>query len=376
MRKFGSSISYLTVDLIKIWQNCDENSFAEARDRYLEAANPPDAAYYRQMDYGRMRRMIDFIDCYIDSVTCENEMKMEIFFREDEPAFIDDEVNTRLFDFSYADKVYAFARERGLSIRIHTIVWYWHIPRQLTEYLEGRSEEDRRTLTFRFIETFMRCLQERYPDAYSVELINEIASDPDELRMLREEGKPCYEVDDEGIRIDGWYRLMGKHYYVELFRIAREVFGDRVKLFYNDNNEGSREKQLIFKTVIDRIREYEREHGVKLIDGFGMQCHFWGSACETREYMEQMFEFLRGLDVELEVTEFDVSNHSTKEIQTSIFENFPEVARRYGIEVFTTWGLNDTIAWLHEEEAALLDYDGNMKSFTMKYIEAFSAKCN
>lgn len=128
--------------------------------------------------------------------------------------------------------------------------------------------------------------------------------------------------------------------------------------------------------MIDRIREYEREHGVKLIDGFGMQCHFWGSACETREYMEQMFEFLRGLDVELEVTEFDVSNHSTKEIQTSIFENFPEVARRYGIEVFTTWGLNDTIAWLHEEEAALLDYDGNMKSFTMKYIETFSAKCN
>ena len=52
------------------------------------------------------------------------------------------------------------------------------------------------------------------------------------------------------------------------------------------------------------------------------------------------------------------------------------VARRYGIEVFTTWGLNDTIAWLHEEEAALLDYDGNMKPFTMKYIEAFSAKCN
>jgi hypothetical protein len=34
-------------------------------------------------------------------VTPENEMKMEIYFNQDQPAFIDDEVNTRLFNFYY-----------------------------------------------------------------------------------------------------------------------------------------------------------------------------------------------------------------------------------------------------------------------------------
>ena len=121
----------------------------------------------------------------------------------------------------------------------------------------------------------MQCLKERYPDAYSVELINEIAADPDEIRILREEGKPVYDVDDEGVRIDDWYKLLGKDYYIEIFRLAREVFGDQIKLFYNDNNEGNREKHIIFKTVIDHIKAYEQEHGVRLIDGFGMQCHFW-----------------------------------------------------------------------------------------------------
>ncbi|MBO5570065.1 MAG: endo-1,4-beta-xylanase [Clostridia bacterium] len=371
---FGSGISYLTVDLIRIWKSSDAHDFAENRDRYLAAENPPDAGYYRQLDYGRMEKMVRFIDRYLDSVTPENEMKMEIYFHQDRPAFIDDEVNTRLFNFSYADKVYSFAQENGLNIRIHTIIWYRHVPRHLTEYLENRSTEDRQKLTYKFIKVYLQCLKERYPDAYSMELINEIAADPDEIRFLRQDGKPVYDVDDEGVRIDDWYRLLGKHYYIEVFRLAREVFGDRIKLFYNDNNEGNREKQIIFKAVIDRIKAYERKHRVRLIDGFGMQCHFWGSEDESRAFMEDMFSFCNKLGVELHITEFDVSNHSTKEIQESIFNTFPEVARQNGIKVFTTWGLNDIVSWLHGEEASLVDADCDLKPFTMKYIEAFSDK--
>ena len=376
MRKFGSCINYITVDLIRIWKSCDEAHFEEERDRYLAAQDlPRDSGFYR-MDYDRMRKMVRFIDRYVDSVTCENEMKMEIFFRADQPAFIDDEVNTELFDFSYADRIYAFAQENNLSVRIHTIVWYRHVPVQLTEYLTGRSAEERKSLTLAFIRAYMQCLKERYPDAYCVDVLNEIAADPDELNSLREEGLPGYEYDDEGVRIDDWYRLLGRHYYIEVFRLAREVFGDRIKLFYNDNNEGNMEKQVTYKTVIGHLREYGQKHGIRLIDGFGMQCHFWGSVDENAEFMEDMFRFYTSLGVELQVTEFDVSNHSTKEIQDAIFRNFAEVAGRYGVEAFTVWGLNDTISWLPGEDASLVGDDGELKPFAMKYIETFSEKCN
>ena len=87
-----------------------------------------------------------------------------------------------------------------------------------------------------------------------------------------------------------------------------------------------------------------------------------------------MFSFCNNLGVELHITEFDVSNHSTKEIQESIFNAFPEVARQNGIKVFTTWGLNDIVSWLHGEEASLVDAACDLKPFTMKYIEAFSGK--
>ena len=124
--------------------------------------------------------------------------------------------------------------------------------------------------------------------------------------------------------------------------------------------------------MIDRIKAYEREHRIRLIDGFGMQCHFWGSEDETRAYMEDMFSYCTSLGVEAQITEFDVSNHSTTEIQESIFNTFPEVARQYGIKVFTTWGLNDIVSWLHGDDASLVDSDCDLKPFTMKFIEAFS----
>ena len=146
MRMFGSSIRYLTVDLIEIFKSSRAEEFEGKRDRYLASQHEPENSYYYRMDYGRMAKMVDFIDRYLDSVTCENEMKMEIYFHQDQPAFIDDEVNDGLFDFSYADKIYQFAQDNGLNMRIHTILWYWHVPKQLMEYLENRSAEDRRRL--------------------------------------------------------------------------------------------------------------------------------------------------------------------------------------------------------------------------------------
>ena len=371
---FGSSIRYLTVDLIEIFKSSRAEEFEEKRDRYLASQHEPENSYYYRMDYDRMAKMVDFIDRYLDSVTCENEMKMEIYFHQDQPAFIDDEVNDGLFDFSYADKIYQFAQDNGLNMRIHTILWYWHVPKQLMEYLENRSAEDRRRLTLAFIRRYMECLRDRYPKAYCVDVINEMAADPDEIRFCQEDGLPVYEYDDEGIRIDYWYQALGKHYYVEVFRLAREVFGDEVKLFYNDNNEGNKEKQQTYKTAIGHIRQYEQEHHIRLIDGFGMQCHFWGSAVEDRDMMERMFSFYTSLGVELQITEFDVSCHSTKTIQDSIFNNFVEVASRFGIEVFTTWGLNDVVSWYGDDEASLVDSNCDFKPFTHKYIETFSNK--
>lgn len=376
MSKFGCSIRYILVDLINIYKQYGAVIFEQKRDEYLQDKRETNAEAYYNLSAEKLEKVLNFIANYVDSLTCENEMKMECYFNQSEPAFINDEVNLKLFNFDYADKLYRFAQEYQLDMRIHTIVWYRHVPKQLIEYIEDRNPEDKKELTLDFIRAYMMCLKERYPKCYCVDVINEMAADPAELRFLKTENLPLYEYDDEGIRIDFWYKALGKHYYIDIFRIARDVFGADVKLFYNDNNEGNKEKQKTYKTVFDNFKKYEREHGIKIFDGFGMQSHFWGDETETAEFMAEMFDFYTSQGVEIQITEFDVSNHSSKEQQYQIFKDFIAVIKNYDITVFTMWGLNDELSWLAAEEPLLVDMDYNLKEFAGDYIEHFSNKMN
>ena len=187
------------------------------------------------------------------------------------------------------------------------------------------------------------------------------------------ENKPIYEFDENGIRKDDWYNLIGKDYYIEIFKIARKIFGN-IKLFYNDCNEGNKLKQKYFTNIITNIKQYEKENNIHLIDGFGMQSHYWGSNDENKKYMENMYSFYTKLNLEIQITEFDISNHSTKKMQESIFENFIEVIQNYNINTFTTWGLNDLVSWYSEYDATLIDKNCDFKDFTQKYLNYFSNK--
>lgn len=374
MSKFGSSIRYLLVDLINTYNKYGKEEFENRRNIYLEKEKENKDSYFYKLTPIKMEKLISFISENIDSLTCENEMKMECYFNEHEPAFIDDKVNIKLFNFSYADKIYNFAQENGLDMRIHTIVWYRHVPKQLIEYLDGRTIEEKRKLTLDFIRTYMQCLAERYPNCYCVDVINEMAADPDELRFLKEENEPLYKYDDEGIRIDFWYEVLGKYYYIEIFKMARDIFGSSMKLFYNDNNEGNKEKQQIYLKIFENIKKYEAENGIKILDGFGMQSHYWGDETETKEYMEELYSFYTNLGLDIQITEFDVSNHSNKEQQLSIFNNFIDVAKKYNIKAFTMWALNDELSWLSEYSPVLVDSNYDIKDFAQEYIEHFSNK--
>lgn len=185
-----------------------------------------------------------------------------------------------------------------------------------------------------------------------------------------------YEYDDEGIRIDFWYKVLGKHYYIDLFNMARETFGQEVKLFYNDNNEGNKEKQKTYRKVFEHFKKYEREHGIRILDGFGVQCHFGGDETENVAFMTEMLDFYASQDIDIQITEFDVSNHSSKEQQYQIFKDFIRVVKKYNITAFTMWGLNDELSWLAEEEPLLVDKDFILKEFAQDYIEHFSKKKN
>lgn len=372
MSKFGSSITYKIVDLISIFNKYGQEYFETKRNEYLESQNEPKDSNLYKINVEKIKKLIEFIKNNIDSLTCENEMKMECYFNKNEPAFVNGEVNRKLFNFSYADKIYNFAQKNNLDMRMHTIVWYRHFPKQLLDYLDGKSYEEKRNLTLKFIRVYMEELHSRYPNCYCVDVINEMVADPDELNYLKEEGESLYEFDQDGIRIDNWYRFLGKNYYIEIYKIAREVFGDNTKLFYNDNNEGNKEKQRYYINIIQTIKRYELENGLKLLDGFGMQMHLWGD--ETAEQLKEIFDFYTRLGLEIQVTEFDISCHYNADHQEQLFYDFINIISNYDIKVFTMWGLNDELSWLSEFEPLIVDKNYDNKKFAENYLTHFSNK--
>ena len=146
MSKFGSSITYKIVDIISIFNKYGQEYFETKRNEYLESQNEHKDSNLYKINVEKIKKLIEFIKNNIDSLTCENEMKMECYFNKNEPAFVNGEVNRKLFNFSYADKIYNFAQKNNLDMRMHTIVWYRHFPKQLLDYLDGKSYEKKRNL--------------------------------------------------------------------------------------------------------------------------------------------------------------------------------------------------------------------------------------
>ena len=70
MKKFGSSIRYLMVDLINIYKNSNPETFEKKRNEYLKNEKEKDDSYFYKIDYNKMTKIVEFIENYLDSVTC------------------------------------------------------------------------------------------------------------------------------------------------------------------------------------------------------------------------------------------------------------------------------------------------------------------
>ena len=65
MKRFGSSIRYLMVDLINIYKNSTLETFEANRNEYLKAEGEKEDSYFYKIDYDKMSKIVNFIDNYL-----------------------------------------------------------------------------------------------------------------------------------------------------------------------------------------------------------------------------------------------------------------------------------------------------------------------
>ncbi|MFS0725573.1 endo-1,4-beta-xylanase [Paenibacillus sp. 1P07SE] len=274
------------------------------------------------------------------------------------------------FRFEPADRIVAFARENGMALRFHTLVWHNQSPdwffldeegKSMVEETDEAKREANKKLVLERLETHVRTIVERYKDdIVSWDVVNEVIEP----------------ADPDGMRASPWYQVTGTDYIATAFRAAREAGGPDIRLYINDYNTNEPVKR-------DRMYELVKSllaDGVP-IDGVGHQTHInyrWPSVDSILASI-RMFADL-GLDNE--ITELDMSIYEYQD-RTDLGLPIPEdrleiQARRYG-ELFRAlhehreliggvvfWGIADNHTWLNgfpvERTDAPLPFDRQLQA--------------
>ena len=256
------------------------------------------------------------------------------------------------FRFEQADRIVEFARENGMQLRFHTLVWHQQTPawffhdregKRMTDETDPAKREENKKLLLERLENHIRVVVEHFKDDIkSWDVVNEVV-------------EPS---DPGGLRNSEWYQIAGIDYIETAFRAAREAAGPDAKLYINDYNTNEPAKR-------DRLYELVKElldRGVP-IDGVGHQTHVnvdWPSADSLIESMRKF----AGLGLDNIVTEMDMSIYAYNN-RSDYGDDIPEAviqkqADRYReffeafrdnrdlVSAVVFWGIADSHTWLHD----------------------------
>jgi endo-1,4-beta-xylanase len=227
------------------------------------------------------------------------------------------------------DRLFAFAAARGLSMRGHTLVWYYANPAWLPPMLAERRDEK---LLTGHIQTVLK----RYPMA-SVDVVNEALAPPGE------------EIRADGFRPSLWLDAFGPGYIDLAFHAARAA-DPNVRLVYNDwgFEQGAAENDR-FRARTLRLLDGLLKRRVP-IDALGIQGHL--SAFGNKVDQRKLAAFLREIEARglgILVTELDVEDTGGPSDIAARDRAVADEARRFldvvlaaaATSAVLTWNLSD-----------------------------------
>lgn len=237
------------------------------------------------------------------------------------------------FDFADADAQIAFAREKGLALRGHTLVWGDALP-PWAKALKGPAEAERELI--RHIETVVARYRGVLP---SWDVVNEvIAHDPREKGPWRD---------------TIWLRLIGPRYIELAFRTAAAV-DPAAKLVINDydfeaTDPRTRARREVLLTMVRRMRD----KGVP-IHGVGFQSHLYGERDIDADGLARFVDELSQLKLDILVTELDVIDWQMAADPAARDQAAAAMTLRYlkaiasarAPAAVVTWGLSDRSSWI------------------------------
>ncbi|MFW5777112.1 MAG: endo-1,4-beta-xylanase [Spirochaetota bacterium] len=235
------------------------------------------------------------------------------------------------------DAAYAYAQERGIPFRFHTLVWGQQQPAWLADLSQADQLDE--------VTEWISLVSERYPNVDFIDVVNE----------------PVHETPVYAEALGGAGET-GYDWVIRSFELAREAF-PKAELHINDYNILTPRTDLPEYVRIIRVLA---ERG--LVDGIGLQAHSLerADAAAVADKLDTLAQF--GLPLYITELEIAIANDVRQAEQfSSIFRTFAEHS---AVEGITLWGFRQNRMW--RADGYLVREDGSYRP-AMEWLQAYLA---
>lgn len=265
-------------------------------------------------------------------------------------------------EFSYADALVDFARERGLLARGHVLAWNANAP----EWTQGLSSAE----LARKLDEYLERVATRYAGKLqSWDVVNE----------------PFYLGGDHpGTWNQGpWLTAFGEDYVEHAFRRAAELQA-APKLVLNEAwTERSDPIGLAVRKSLLKLIDRLQDRGVK-IDAIGLQSHILPAAKWDADSFHGFLEDIRKRKLEIYLSELDILDTSYPDdiarrdvlIAARVHEFLTAALACPAVTMVVNWGLSDRYSWYNDpyfksyykvtREIRSLPYDAALRPTPMR----------
>ncbi len=236
-----------------------------------------------------------------------------------------------VFTFDHCDRLARFAREAGMVMRGHTLVWYQNMPDWLARGLRPTNWEQS-------LRDHMAQLVTRYRDQVrSWDVVNE-ALEPEHGR-------------GDGLRNSPWLKAAGPAYVGQAFKIAAE-FAPGAELAYNDyglehDDEWCRKRRTACLKLLERLKG----EGAP-VHALGLQSHLRVGDRFDPDALARFLGEVQAMGIKPLVTEFHVRGDRLPDPQSMDRETaalggaFLDVMLgQSNCDTVVCWGLSDRYSW-------------------------------
>jgi GH35 family endo-1,4-beta-xylanase len=245
--------------------------------------------------------------------------------------------------FALADDLLSFARDAGIAMRFHTLLWHNQTPRWFftADWSDAPDAPfaDRDIMLSRlehYVLDVMRHVNETFPGlVYTWDVVNEAIEPNQQAPGLYRTRSP-------------WYAVLGEDFLPAAFRAARKGQAPGQTLCYNDYNAFEPVKR---DAIIALLKKLMAEN---LVDTMGMQGHYILPEMNIPA-CEEAARAYAALGLKLQVTELDIHCTGSDEIHAaalaeayrSWFAMMKKLSQEgIEIEAVTFWGVTDADSWL------------------------------